>query len=141
MPFGLINAGATHQRMMNKVFKDQIGRNMKVYVDDMIIKSTEVEDHLVDLRECFRNLQRHNMRLNLTKRSFGLRSRKFLGYMVSRRGIEVNPEKISVILDIQPPKNFKEVQRLTGRLAALRLFMTRLAKKCLPFFNTLKGAQ
>ncbi|XP_017237355.1 uncharacterized protein LOC108210538 [Daucus carota subsp. sativus] len=140
MPFGLINAGATYQRMMNKVFADQLGRNMEVYVDDMIVKSMEKEVHLKDLQECFDKLRASNMKLNPSKCTFALGAGKFLGYLVSVRGIEANPEKIKAITDMKPPSNTKEIQRLTGCLAALRRFIPRLADRCLPFFATLKGA-
>ena len=140
MPFGLINAGATYQRMMNKIFSGQLGRNMEVYVDDMIVKSMETGAHLEDLKECFETLRVHNMKLNPDKCTFALGAGKFLGFLVSQRGIEVNPEKIQAILDMHPPRTIREVQRLTGRLAALRRFISKLAERCLPFFDTLRGA-
>lgn len=139
MTFGLLNAGATYQRMMNFVFRRQLGRSMEVYVDDMIVKSMSVRDHLDDLEDCFETIREHKLRLNPTKCTFGLGSGKFLGYLVSTRGIEANPEKITAILDMQSPKTYKDVQRLTGRIAALRRFVSRSAERCLPFFDTLKG--
>uniref|UniRef100_A0A2N9EVJ5 Uncharacterized protein n=1 Tax=Fagus sylvatica TaxID=28930 RepID=A0A2N9EVJ5_FAGSY len=119
MPFGLKNAGATYQRLMNRMFHDQIGRNVEVYVDDMLVKSKEEDDHLDDLRETFQTLRKYQMKLNPSKCAFGVYSGKFLGFMVSQRGIEANPDKIKAILEMQPPKNTKDVQRLTGRVAAL----------------------
>ncbi|GAA0159288.1 hypothetical protein LIER_16102 [Lithospermum erythrorhizon] len=94
---GLKNAGATHQRMVNNVFSNQIGRNMEIYVDDMLIKSREASDHEANIRESFENLLRYNLRLNLDKCVFGVTSGKFLGYMISQRGIEPNPDKTSVL--------------------------------------------
>ena len=94
MPFKLKNAGATYQRLMNKMFAHQIGRNVQVYVDDMLIKSLREEDHLDNLRETFDTLRSYNMKLNPNKCAFGVMVGKFLGFMVSQRGIEVNPEKI-----------------------------------------------
>ncbi|XP_059663431.1 uncharacterized protein LOC132309095 [Cornus florida] len=94
MPFGLKNAGLTYQRLVNLMFKNQIGRNMKVYVDDMLVKSLKAQDHIADLQETFQVLRKHQMKLNLDKCAFGVSSGKFLGYMVSRRGIEANLEKI-----------------------------------------------
>ena len=117
MPFGLKNAGATYQRLMNRMFHDQIDRNVEVYVDDMLVKSKEEDGHLDDLRETFKTLRKYQMKLNPSKCAFGVYSGKFLGFMVSQRGIEANPEKIKVILEMQPPKTTKEVQRLTGRVA------------------------
>uniref|UniRef100_A0A2N9I4E8 RNA-directed DNA polymerase n=1 Tax=Fagus sylvatica TaxID=28930 RepID=A0A2N9I4E8_FAGSY len=125
MPFGLKNAGATYQRLMNRMFHDQIGRNVEVYVDDMLVKSKEEDGHLDDLRETFQTLRKYQMKLNPSKCAFGVYSGKFLGFMVSQRGIEANPDKIKAILEMQPPKNTKEVQRLTGRIAALNRFMSR----------------
>ena len=86
MPFGLKNAGATYQRLVNKVFKDQIGCNMEVYVDDMLVKSVQIPDHVQDLEEAFRTLRQHRMKLNPTKCAFGVTSRKFLGFLISQRG-------------------------------------------------------
>uniref|UniRef100_A0A2N9J642 Uncharacterized protein n=1 Tax=Fagus sylvatica TaxID=28930 RepID=A0A2N9J642_FAGSY len=140
MPFGLKNAGATYQRLMNRMFHDQIGRNVEVYVDDMLVKSKEECDHLDDLRETFETLRKYQMKLNPSKCVFGVYSGKFLGFMVSQRGIEANPDKIKAILEMQPPKTTKEVQRLTGRVAALNRFVSRSTDKCLPFFKTLKKA-
>ena len=138
MPFGLKNAGATYQRLVNAMFQNQVGRNVEVYVDDMLVKSKQASDHLMDLRETFSALRKYGMKLNPEKCAFGVGSGKFLGYMVSRRGIEANPEKIQAILDMQPPKGIKEVQRLTGRIVALNRFISRATDKCLPFFKTLK---
>ena len=94
MPFGLKNAGATYQRLMNKMFTHQIGRNVQVYVDDMLVKSLHEDDHLGDLRETFDTLRVYNMQLNPGKCVFGVTAMKFLGFIVSQRGIEVNPEKV-----------------------------------------------
>ena len=138
MPFGLKNAGATYQRLVNKIFQDQIGRNMEVYVDDMLVKSKEEVDHIKDLREAFETLRRHRMKLNPAKCAFGVASGKFLGFMVTQRGIEANPEKIKAILDMKHTSSKKEVQRLTGRIAALSRFISKSAERCLPFFKVLR---
>ena len=90
MSFELKNAGATYQRLMNKMFTHQIGRNIQVYVDDMLVKSLREDDHLDDLRETFDTLRSYNMKLNLNKCAFRVTAGKFLGFMVSQRGIEVN---------------------------------------------------
>ena len=138
MPFSLKNASATYQRLMNKMFVWQIGRNVQVYVDDMLVKSRREEDHLEDLRETFDTLRSYNMKLNLGKCAFGVTLEKFLGFMVSQRGIEVNPNKIRAIMEMTPPRNVKEVQSLNGKIAALNRFMSRAMDKCLPFFHMLK---
>ena len=109
MPFGLKNAGATYQRLVNHMFRPQIGWNVEVYVDDMLVKSLDEEKHLDNLQETFDTLRQHQMKLNPSKCVFGVSSEKFLGFMVSQRGIETNPDKIRAILDMEPPKNIKEV--------------------------------
>ena len=138
MPFGLKNAGATYQRLMNKMFAQQIRRNAQVYVDDMLVKSRSEEDHLEDLRETFDALRSYNMKLNPGKYAFGVTTGKFLGFMVSQRGIEANPDKIRAIMEVAPPRNVKEVQSLNGKIATLNRFMSRATDKCLPFVRTLK---
>ena len=140
MPFGLKNAGATYQRLVNKIFSKQIGRNMEVYVDDMLIKSKEELAHLNDLKEMFATLKQYQMRLNLSKCVFGVASWKFLGFVVSLRGIEANLEKVQAIINMASPRTVKEVQKLTGRIATLNKFVSRATNKCLPFFKTLKQA-
>ena len=94
MSFSLKNAGATYQRLMNKIFSHQIGRNVQVYVDDMLVKSQLENDHLDDLKETFDTFCSYNMKLNPSKCIFGVTAGKFLGFMVSQRGIKVNPDKI-----------------------------------------------
>ena len=119
MPFGLKNAGATFQCLVNKVFLDLIGRTMEVYVDDMLVKSLKKDDHVSDLREMFALLQKYNMKLNPTKCAIGVGCGKFLGFMVNHRGIEANPSKVQALLDLQSPKTVKNIQKLTGIIAAL----------------------
>ena len=138
MPFGLKNAGATYQRLMNKMFVHQIGRNVQVYVDDMLVKSLRKDNHLDNLRETFDTLRSYNMKLNPNKCAFGVMAGKFLGFMVSQRGIEVNPEKIRAIMELEPPITVKEVQSLNGKIAALNRFISKATDKCLPFFCTLR---
>ncbi|GKV13754.1 hypothetical protein SLEP1_g24737 [Rubroshorea leprosula] len=104
------------------------------------VKSRKAEDHLADLDETFNNLRKNRMRLNLAKCIFGVESGKFLGFMVSRRGIEVNPEKIRAIADMELPKSVKDIQRLPGRVAALHRFILKSADKCLPFFKIMRSA-
>ena len=103
MPFGLKNAGATYQRLVNKMFNKQIGRNMKVYVDDMLVKSKVELAHLDDLRETFTTLKQYQMKLNPSKCVFGVASSKFSGFMVSQRGIEANSEKVQAIINMVSP--------------------------------------
>ena len=109
MPFRLKNAGATYQRLMNKMFAHQIGRNVQVYVENMLVKRLQEDDHLGDLQETFDTLRTYNMKLNPIKCAFGVTAGKFLGFMVSHRGIEVNPEKVRAIMELTPLKMVKEV--------------------------------
>ena len=138
MPFGLKNVGATYQRLMNKMFTYQIGRNVQVYVDDMLVKSPRENDHLDDFQETFDTLRSYNMKLNPSKCVFGVTAGKFLGFMVSQRGIEVNPEKVRTIMELGPLRAVKEVQILNGKIAALNRFVSKATDKCLPFFHTLR---
>ena len=138
MPFRLKNAGATYQRLMNKMFVHQIRRNVQVYVNHMLVKSVREDDYLSDLQETFDTLQTYNMKLNPSKCAFGVTVGKFLGLMVSQRGVEVNPEKVRAIMELAPPKTVKEVQSLNGKIATLNRFFSRAIDKCLPFFPTLK---
>ena len=104
MSFGLKNTGATYQRLMNKMFAHQIGRNVQIYVDDMLVKSRKEDDHLDDLRETFNTLCSYNMKLNLGKCAFRVMAGKFLRFIVSQRGIEVNLNKIQAIIKMAPQK-------------------------------------
>ena len=140
MPFGLKNAGAIYQRLVNKMFTPQIGWNIEVYVDEMLVKSKEEDHHLSDLRETFGTHRLYRIKLNPSKCAFGVSSGKFLSFMVSQWGIKANPDKIQAILKMSPPKNVKEVQSLNGRVATLNRFVLRATDKCLPFFRTLRKA-
>ncbi|KAM2065822.1 hypothetical protein ACFX1T_042365 [Malus domestica] len=141
MPFGLKNAGATYQRLVNSMFAEQIGKSMEVYVDDMLVKSKHADQHITNLSETFTILKRYRMRLNPNKCAFGVGSGKFLGFMISQRGIEANPEKIKAILDMKEPVTSKDIQSLTGKVAALTRFISKATDKCAPFFKALKGSR
>ena len=119
MSFRLKNAGATFQRMVNKVFKDLIGSTMEVYVNDMLVKSVQRTDHLQHLDEVFKLLRKYKVKLNPEKCTFRVASGKFFGYLVTQQGIETDPEQISGILNMKSPICVKEVQMLNGRLTAL----------------------
>ncbi|XP_072071889.1 uncharacterized protein [Arachis hypogaea] len=133
-----VNAGATYQRLMDKVFAKQIGRNIEVYVDDMVAKTKTGHNHISDLTEIFGQIRQYNMRLNPEKCAFAVQGGKFLGFLLTCRGIEANPDKCRAVLDMASPKTVKEVQRLTGRLAALSRFVPCLASTSIPFFQTIK---
>ncbi|XP_073137071.1 uncharacterized protein [Henckelia pumila] len=138
MPFGLKNAGATYQRLMDKVFEQQIGKNIEVYVDDILIKTRTADQFITDLAQTFQTLRNYQLKLNPSKCTFGVRAGKFLGYMVTRRGIEENPEKVQAIISMSSPRNVQEVQRLTGRITALARFISRSADKSLSLFKALR---
>ena len=140
MPFELKNVGATYQKLVNNLFSKQIRRNMEMYMDDMLVKSKEEPTHLDSLKETFATLRQYWMKLNPSKCVFGVASGKFLGFIMSQRGIEANQEKVRVILDMASPKTIKEVQKLTRKIAALNSFVSKAMDKCLPFFMTLKQA-
>ena len=123
---------------MNKMFIHQIGRNVQVYIDDMLVKSWREDDHLDDLRKTFDTLRFYNMKFSLGKCAFGVTAGKFLAFMVSQKGIEVNPNKIWAIIEMAPPKNVKEVQSLNGMVAALNRFVSRETNQFQTFFLMLK---
>ena len=133
MPFGLKNTGATYW-----MFSKQIGRNMEVYVDDMLVKSKEIKTHLEDIQETFDTLRRYRMKLNPEKWVFRVLLVKFLGFMVSQRRIEENPKKVKAILDMTSPRTVKEVQKLMGQVATINKFVSKATTKCLPLFKTHK---
>ena len=107
---------------------------MEVYIDDTLVKSTTAELHIAHLTEAFQILKEYNMKLNLAKCTFGVSAGKFLGFIVNNREIEANPDKIKAVLDLPSPSSIKEVQRLTGRIAALSRFVSRASDKRQPFF-------
>ena len=111
-----------------------MGKNIEVYIDDMVVKSKILSEHIGDLTNIFKILKEHKLCLNASKCSFGVGSSKFLGYMVIHQGIEVNPDQIKVINNLQPPRNPKEVQKLTGMMTALNWFIFRSTDRCRPFF-------
>ena len=109
MPFGLKNAGSTYQRMMTKMLEAQMGKNIEVYIDDMVVKSKMVSKHIGGLTNIFKILRGHKLRLNASKCSFGVGSGKFFGYMMTHRGIEINLDQVKAINNLQPPRNPKEI--------------------------------
>ncbi|GJU53964.1 reverse transcriptase domain-containing protein [Tanacetum coccineum] len=139
MPFGLRNAGATYQRLVDKAFHKQIGRNLEVYVDDLVIKSRTKDETVRDTEETFKTLREINMKLNPKKCTFGVEEGTFLGYKVNTRGLKVCPDKVDAVLSLPSPKCLKDMQKLNGKLASLNRFLAKSAEKSLPFFKTLKN--
>jgi hypothetical protein len=138
MPFSLKNAGATYQRMMQNCLESQIGCNIQVYIDDVVITTRKEESLISDLAETFDNLNRYKLKLNPTKCSFGVSAGQLLGLLVSAKGIEANPEKIQAILTMGKPTKLHDVQKLAGRVATLSQFIARLGEKALPFYALMK---
>ncbi|XP_022858931.1 uncharacterized protein LOC111379723 [Olea europaea var. sylvestris] len=138
MPFGLKNAEASYQRLVNKIFTKLIGKTVKAYVDDMVVKSKQLDSHVSDLEEVFATLRRYNMKLNPAKCAFGVASRKLLGFMIIHRGIETNPDKIQALISMEAPKCKRDIQKLTGCVAALNKFVSRAVDRCFPFFKLLR---
>jgi ribonuclease HI len=138
MPFGLKNAGATYQRMMNKVFRGEIGNSLEVYMDDMIVKSPKETDHTVDLKRVFEQAWRCKMRFNPEKCTFGVRAGKFLGFYLTERGIEANPDKCRAFAQFPMSDSKKSIQTLNGMLTSLSRFVAKSAQHALPFFKLLR---
>ena len=141
MPFGLKNAGATYQRAMVVLFHDMMHKEVEVYVDDMVAKSIEGESHVEVLRKLFERLRRYKLRLNPNKCIFGASSRKLLGFIVSKKGIEIDPDKIKAIQDMMPPQSEKEVRSFLGRLNYIARFIANLTATCELIFKLLRKNQ
>ncbi|GKA16280.1 reverse transcriptase domain-containing protein [Tanacetum coccineum] len=139
MPFGLKNAGATYQRLVDKVFHDQIGRNLEAYVDDMVIKSTSKEEMLADIKETFEKFRSINMKLNPKKCSFGVEEGPFLGHLITKQGIRAKLSKVKAITNVEQLKTLKDVQSLNKKIAALSRFLSKGAERSLLFFKVLKS--
>ena len=128
MPFGLCNAGATFQRLMHIGLGRQLRRNAEAYIDDIVVKSREAKTLIQDLEETFASQNEVDLRLNPEKCVFGIPSGKLLGFLVSHRGIEANPENVKAVEDMSPSKTLREMQKLTGRVTALGRFISKLGE-------------
>jgi hypothetical protein len=138
MSFGLKNAGATYQRAIQACFKRQLNKNIEAYVDDVVVKTRNSDTLIADLEESFSSLREYRWKLNPNKCVFGVPSGKVLSFNISHRGIEPNPEKISAITSMKAPTCIKDVQKLTGCMVALNIFISKLGERGLPFFKLLK---
>ncbi|GJV11443.1 reverse transcriptase domain-containing protein [Tanacetum coccineum] len=132
------NAGATYQRLIDKAFDSQVGRNIEVYVDDLVIKSHTKAEMLRDIDETFCTLRKINMKLNPKKCTFEAVKGMFLGYMISPEGIKPCPDKTEAVLQLPSPQTIKEVQNLNGKLASLNRFLSKSAERSFPLLKTLK---
>ena len=141
MSFGLKNARATYQWAIQMCLDQQIVRNVEAYIDDVIIKSKTADNLIANLEETFANLKRYRWKLNPSKCIFGVPSSILLGYIISAHGIESNPNKVPAITNMKRPTYVKDIQKLTGCMAALSRFISRLGEKGLPFFKLLKASE
>jgi len=138
MPFRIRNAGATYQRLIYRVLAPMLGWNVQVYVDDMVVTSQQREQHVADLKELFTIIVKYRLKLNPKKCVFGVEAGKFLGFLLTKRGIEANPEKCVAIIAMRSPISVKEVQQLTGRMTDLSKFVSAGGDKGHPYFQYLK---
>ncbi|KAK2407622.1 hypothetical protein QL285_043225 [Trifolium repens] len=138
MPFGLKNAGATYQRAMNSMFHDFIGTFMQVYIDDIIIKSSSEDSHLLYLRQSFERMRKHGLKMNPLKCAFCVHAGDFLGFVVHKKGIEINQNKTKAILETKPPSTKKQLQSLLGKIKFLRRFISNLSGKAQAFSPLLR---
>ena len=141
MSFGLKNTGATYQQAMVALFHDMMHQEIEVYVDDMISKSKTKEEHLINLRKLFERLRKYQLRLNPAKCTFEVKSGKLLGFIVSQKGIEVDPEKVKAILEMPKPCTKKKVWGFLGRLNYITRFISQLTATCKPLFKLLRKDQ
>ena len=126
---------------MQKCLHEQIGKNVQVYVDDIVIKKKESRTLIDDLRETFANLRRFRIKLNPAKCTFGVPAGKLLGFLVSSRGIEANPKKIRAIESMKLPETIRDVQKFTGCLVSLSRFVSRLREKAMPLYQLMKKSE
>ena len=142
MPFGLKNVGATYQRAMTTIFHDMMHKNMEDYVDEILAKSKKRDAHLDDLEVILDRMEQFQLRLNPKKCAFGVTSRKLLVFIISTKGIEVDPKKVQAIMDMPPPKNISQMRSLQGHLQSIRRFISQLVDIAQPFNKNLhKGVK
>lgn len=137
MPEGLKNVGSTFPRLTHSILKDQVRCNKFTYVDDIIVASKNKTDHLIDLVETFAGMREARLRLNLEKCVFGIHKGKVLGYLMLKKGIEANPDKIRPITKMHPPQIIREIQKLAGCITSLNRFISKSVERSLPFLKIL----
>jgi len=133
MPFGLKNAGVTYQRAMSIIFYSHLWKMVECYVDDIVVKSHNKNDHLRDLKIIFDIMRAHQLKMNPIKSFLGVSSGKFLGFIITSKGIHLEPDKVKAIRSMQPPRHLKELRGLQGRLAYIQRFIANLSGRCQPF--------
>jgi hypothetical protein len=138
MSFRLKNTSATYQRAIQACFKKQLNKNDEAYVDDVVVTTRNSDTLIADLEETFASLREYQWKLNPNKCVFAVASGILPDFIISHRGIEANPEKISAITNMRAPTCIKDVQKLTGCMATLNRFISKLGERGLPFFKLLK---
>jgi hypothetical protein len=138
MTFGLKSTGATYQRAMNYIFLDLIGWLVEVYIDDVVIKSKEIENHIADLRKVSERTRKYGLKMNPMKCAFGVLAGQFLGFLVHERGIEVTQRNINAIKKIQPPEDKKKLQELIGKINFITRYISNLSGRLEPFTPLLR---
>jgi len=129
MTFGLKNAGATYQRAMNLIFHDLLGVILEIYIDDIVVKSDYMKNHLADLRLAFERMRRYGLKMNPLKCVFIVSAGKFLGFIIHENGVEIDPTKVEAIQKIRPPQNKNGMQKFLGKVNYLRRFISNLSGK------------
>ena len=138
MPFGLMNASATFQRAMDIALSEEIGYFIMIYLDDITVYSKTDEEHLIHLRKVFEKCRKYGLSLNPKKTLFGLQEDKLLGHIISKEGIRIKPKRIDGILQINHPRNIKELQSFIGKINFSRRFIPNLAELLRDMTNMLK---
>ena len=138
MPFGLKNVGATYQRTMTAIFHDMMHECMEDYVDDIVVKSKEASNHFEDLKRVFDRCRKYRLRMNPLKCAFGVSAGKFLGFVVHRKGIDLDPAKVKAIQSMPSPANQKQLKSLLGKVSYIKRFIPALGEIITPFQSLLK---
>jgi len=123
MPFGLKNAGVTYQRVMNAIFHKHIHKTVEYYIDDIAVKSRAKGDHIVDLKTVFDIMRARQLKMNPIKSFQGVASGKFFGFVVTSKGIHLDPETIRAVQEMRPPRNHRELRGLQEKLAYIQRFI------------------
>jgi len=129
MTFGLKNDGATYQRVINLIFHDLLGIILEVYIDDIVIKSANLDHHLADLRLALERMRRYGLKMNPLKCAFGVSAEKLLGFIIHEKGIEIDSKGIEATKKVEAPTCKKDLQKFLGKVNFLRRFISNLSEK------------